>query len=696
VKPLRGRFFAPEEETPGRDLVLVVAEELWVQHYNADPDVVGRVIHIGGRDFTIIGVAPRSLATLSKPTCFFQVYAPNPNRVLPQQRYLADCTLYARLKPGVSAAAGLAQLQTLEQRFREHAANPQLREFLDAGGYRLASEPLRPGEVVQEKNALWLLQAGALLVLIIGGVNVTNLILARMNAKRAELAVRVALGAGQMTLLRQVLAETLLLTGAAAVAGIGFAVLAIRVFNSYLPLLVRTAPPVTLQATVVALIVVAATIIAVVVGLLPHLLLWRSGLQVGATRGATSSGAARLASSTLVMAQVAVAVVLLVGAGLLIRSFINVTSVDPGFNAAQIVQGRIALPMRYGERTANLDVQRRILAAFKEIPGVENAAEVTNFGLMPNASPSAFIIRGEPLTAGENNPQAYIYPVSPEYFATMGIRVIEGRAFNDADAWDARAAQSRPGAYPVVIVDETLATRYFGGRDVLGRELGPGGQTPPEGYQWPRVVGVVNRANLLGLEHRDSAPFIFLPMNGWTTGGFSVLVRSPRPAADVLREMREKLRAIDPTLPLYITGSLQEGLENMLLPRHGITLLLGAFSGLALLLAAIGLYGVLAYDVSQRTREIGVRAAIGASRSQIIVLILRQGMWKTGVGLGAGLVGAFVLTRFLRSQLFGVSSLDAVSYFVVCGLLLAVSFLASWVPARRAAKVDPMIALRAE
>jgi ABC-type antimicrobial peptide transport system permease subunit len=269
----------------------------------------------------------------------------------------------------------------------------------------------------------------------------------------------------------------------------------------------------------------------------------------------------------------------------------------------------------------------------------------------------------------------------------MGMRVLDGRAFTDADG---RSKEE------VVIVDQSFVARYSADRQVVGRELSPGDGSRPPDYVWPRIIGVVNRANLAGLEQRDSLPFIFVPMNGWTSPGFNILVRSPRPVADILRDIRTRLREIDPALPLYATESLQQGIENILMPRRGMMLLLGTFAGLALLLAAIGLYGVLAYDVTQRTREIGIRGALGAARAQIIGLILRQSLWKTVWGLGLGLIGAFFLSRSLRASLFDITPADPVSYGAVCGALLLVAALASWLPARRAVKVDPIVALRSE
>jgi predicted permease len=689
VKPILGRFFTPAEEVAGRNHVLVVSQNIWESRYNSDPNVIGGKVPMGGQVYTIIGVAPRSLECLCYQTCFFQPYVAAASKFDPQTRYRGDLALCGRLKPGLSPEAALAQLTALERNFLTSQAGPSLRALIAAAGYRLTIEPLRTGGGVGETNSLWLLQGGALLVFLIGCVNVVNLFLARMNARRTDLAIRVALGAGRGVLLRQLLAESLLLTGAAATAGFGLAMIALRGFNRYLPVVVSGAPPVNLDATVTCAILAAACGIALLVGMVPLKLLWRNGLRVGDSRTTSSDSGARAMSSALVTTQVAVAVILLVGASLLIRSFAKVMANDPGFDAIHVVQARTALPVRYNNAAARVGVQRRIVASLKEIPGVENVAVLLSSVFLSNERPVPFGLRGEPVAAGEGESQHLIHidAVSPEFFATMGMRLVSGRGFNDADEFPKN---------PVAVVDQEFVQRYFPDRIVEGQEIYLNWGFPLGVDGWLRIVGVVSRANFTGLDSRDNLPFVFVSTAGYPAGGFNLLVRSQRPASDILREVRTKLHEIDPSLLVFSEGTLEAGLDNLLMARRGITLLLGLFSGLALLLAAIGLYGVLSYDVSQRTREIGIRGAIGASRAQIVGLIMRQGMWKTGVGLAAGLLGALFLTRYLRTLLFGIISVDPVSYGTVLALLAGVSLLACWLPARRAAKIDPVVALRAE
>ena len=375
-------------------------------------------------------------------------------------------------------------------------------------------------------------------------------------------------------------------------------------------------------------------------------------------------------------------------------------AIDPGFDAAHVVEGRITLAGQYAVKAptieeiyhvanagVNVGVQQRILQAIREIPGVEKVAESLDSVIVSTIRPVPFSIQGAGLTAGAAQPLIHIDAVSPDFFATLGMRIQSGRGFTDADDFSKA---------PVAIVDQTFVDRYFRGRIVLGQAIGLDTALPLATAAWPRIVGVVSRANFTGLDSQDNLPFVFVPMVGFPVNGFDVLVRIFAPTSDILGEVRTKLRGVDPTLPLYSADSLQAALDNLLLARRGITLLLSFFSGLALLLAAIGLYGVLSYDVSQRTREIGIRGAIGASRGQIIGLVMRQGMWKTGLGLAAGLVGSFFVARALATLLFGVVSADPVSYGVVLALLAGVSLLACWLPARQAAKVDPLVALRAE
>jgi putative ABC transport system permease protein len=691
VQPQLGRFFLPAEEAVGSDRVLVLTDTFWRSKYNADLGVIGRNIRMGGETFTIVGVAPRSLGSVFTRTDFFKPFGHAPAELVAERRYTgARTALLGRLKPGVTHAAGLTQLAHLEERFRTEQANPGMQAAIERIGLRPQLAPLGDDLLLQIKQPLWLLQAAALFVLLIGAVNVANLLLARANARRPELAIRFALGGGRTALLRTMLCEILVLAGAAAVTGIAIASGVLLLINRTLELLGRFVPPVEFQPAIAVVIVLGALLIALLVGLVSFAMLWRSGLRVGDARTSSSRGGIRILSSVLVVKQVAIALMLLVGAGLLMRSFAKVLAVDPGFDAEHVVQGRIALSHAYDAPEANTAICRRIIEAMRAISGVDGVAASNYFGVGPASSfrSQAFTIRNAPETAGENRPLAYIHPVSPGFFETLNGRILEGREFREGDVF------RPPDA--VIVVDQSFAERYFKGRSAIGQEMALGAGPFPDDFKWARIIGVVARANITGLESRDGLPFLYLPMNQQPGGGFNVMVRSSRPPAEMLNAMRTALQAVDPTLPLYNTGTLRETLDFILTPRRFTMLLVAIFAGLALILAAVGLYGVLAYDVSQRTREIGIRGAIGATRQQIVAMILRQGLWKAGVGLGIGLGGAFCLTRFMRGLLFEVTPADPTSFLLVSALLLAVALLACWLPARRAAKVNPIVALRAE
>lgn len=689
VQPLLGRYFSADETTPGKSRVVVLSRLAWSERYGGDPNVIGREIRMDDEPFTVIGVAPGNFEELFNDVEFFRPYPIEPSALDPQTRYANSVRLIGRLKPRVTPAAGRAQLAVLEKTFDEDVAAPGVRSFLNAGGYQIAINDARQEFAEPVKTPLLLLQGGAALVLLIGCVNVASLLLARATTKRPELAVRHALGAGRASLLRQMLAESALLVGMAGAIGVGLAVAMLRVMNHYLPTVMRHVPPVELDLQVVGVVLGVLTLIVAAMGTVPFGSLWRSGLRIGEAAQSSGSRGARRAVSALVIGQIAFALVLLIGAGVLIHSFARVMAVEPGFDAERVVEGRINLPKaRYRKPAARVAMQQRVLAAMKEIQGVEAASLTSEFAVADRFRALPFVVRSGPVkTEGDRQVLVYLNAVSPGYFATMGISLHGGRDFRDDDDFQKN---------PVAIVDQTFAERYFPGRDVVGQEIAFGATPPAAGQPWIRIVGVVSRATLAGLEKRDGWSFVYLPFNQVPSLSFSILVRSPRLGSDIVSEMRTRAQAIDPTLPLHVRGSLQSGLDAMLGNRRALVTLLGLFAALALGLAAVGLYGVLNYDVTQRTREIGIRAALGATRTQLLAMVLRQGLGKAGLGLAAGLAGAFFLARLLRGMLFDVSATDPVAYGAVAVLLLAVALGASWLPARRAAKVDPMVALRCE
>lgn len=688
IEPLLGRFFTLEECTPGKDHVLVLTQSYWEKAYGADPAAIGKVLRLSGEAFTIIGVAPRSLEAFNVSGIFLKPFEWMSDMTVPRTRLAPVATLYARIKSGVPLSSALAQLQVLEARFYTQAAPPDLREFIDRTGQQVALGQVRAEQTKAVKTSLLLLQGCALFVLLLGCVNVANLMLARANARQVELAVRQALGAGRGALGRQLFTEGLLLALTGAALGIVLTWTSLRVINLYTAGMIREVQPIAINGAILACTIAGVVVVAALIALLPIVNTWRTNLLAsmqGGARGASAGSRVRVASGLLITLQVTLAMMLLVGAGLLIRSFAQVMAVDPGFDAPHLIHARVAFN-GLSNPTSDRAKQDLIVTRMREIPGVESISYSSNRIVDGHFYTTSFSILGAVLGHEDTFPTGKWLGVSANFFQTMGIRIIEGRDFTEADCqW------KMPRAY---IVDRRFAQRYFPGRSAIGQQFDlHDPDAKPEDI--PTIVGVAEVAKLSGQDEQDGAPFVYAAMGGgW--GGFSIEVRTHRPFDQMVALMRAKLRTVDPALPLYGVTNLQADLDAMAANRRGVMTLLVGFALIALILAAIGIYGLLAYDVTRRTREIGIRGAIGATRGQIVSMILRQMLWKVVVGLALGLVVAFYLSRFMSSLLFEVKPTDPLTYFGVTGLLAVVALLASWLPARRAAKVDPIVALRCE
>ena len=387
------------------------------------------------------------------------------------------------------------------------------------------------------------------------------------------------------------------------------------------------------------------------------------------------------------VAQVGVALMLLTGAGLLIRSFAEALKVDTGLDASKVVTARVALTRQYraSDEAAN-KIRERLMQAMREIPGVTSVALSASTPFQGGLPINAFTLENDTLPPGAPQPGAFRVIVTPGYLQTLGLQLVEGRFYEDADMAPGRRA---------FVVDQSFARKFFPNGSAIGGHFAFGGR-PAKPEDWPTIIGVVKDVPHNGVEEKSGNPFIYQVVQGGRPGGFTMFLRTDRPASDAVSALRAKVREIDPALPLFDAGGLEESVDSSFDSRRAVMMLLAAFAGLALFLSALGIYGVLAYDVSQRTREIGVRGAIGASRGQIAGLILRQGLWKGGIGVALGLIGAVILSRSMTTLLFNVKPTDPSVYAAVSFVLIAVALLASYLPARRAARIDPLIALRDE
>jgi putative ABC transport system permease protein len=689
VQPVLGTFFTKEQNKPGADMVVVLTESCWKNDFHGSPNVLGKEVRIFEDVCKVIGVAPKSFEAFDARVKYIQAISWSAGAENPQGRYGVGLNLFGRLKPGVTAGQADAEAKTLEKRYVD-AAPPQTKGFVDRSGMTMNVSGVQEQRVQPVRSTLLLLQGGVAFVLLIGCVNVANLLLVRSNARQSELAIRSALGASRGTIARQLMLESLVLTTLGSLLGLGLAWGALRVTNYYMAKMLPAALPAALDLRVLGFAVALSVLVGVLIGLIPVWHIWRTNLAEviqRSSRSASSGRGVRALSSLLVVAQFAVALVLLTGAGLLIHSFAKALDVNPGFEPQRVVTARISLPrsLRSTDEAA-AQIRQRLIDLMREIPGVDSSALAFGTPFEGGLPINAFTLENDTLPPGSAQPGAYQVIVTPGYLETLGLKLLEGRFYEEADL--------QPGRR-FFVVDQSFARKYFPNGSAIGGRFSFGARpTKPE--DWPTIIGVVADVPHNGVEEKSGNPFIYRLMQGGRPGGMSMFLRTTRPAGDVISALREKLRAIDPVIFLFDTGAMERVVSSSFDNRRAVMLLLVAFAGLALFLSALGIYGVLAYDVSQRTREIGIRGAIGATRAQIIGMILQQGLVKAFIGLVVGLVSAGLLSRYIESLLFQVQPTDPIVYAGVAVLLLLVALLASYLPARRAAKIDPMVALRTE
>jgi predicted permease len=690
IQPLLGSFFTKDQNKPGADKVIVLTQSYWQTQYQESPEVIGKDVRIDDEAYKVIGVAPRQLEALDARIKFVAPLSWPAAAENPQGRYGVGIQLFARLKPGVTIGQADAEAKLMEKRYVD-AGPPPLKQFVERSGMTMNVGGLQEQRVQPVRSTLLMLQGGVAFVLLIGCVNVANLMLVRSNARQSELAIRSALGAPRATIARQFLIESLLLTSLGALLGLAVAWGALRMTNYYLAKMLPQSLPAALDWRVLSFAIVLTGLVGLLIGLIPAFHILRTNLAAviqSSSRSASSSRGVRALSSVLVVGQVAVALMLLTGAGLLIHSFAEALKVDTGLDATNVITARIALTRehRASDDAAN-SIRERLLQAMKEIPGVTSVALSLSTPFQGGLPINAFALENDTLPPGAPQPGAYRVIVTPGYAQTLGLKVVEGRFYEEADL---------PQARRLFVVDQSFARKFFPNGSAVGGKFSFGGR-PDKPEDWPVIIGVVKDVPHNGVEEKSGNPFIYqLLQPGGRPGGLTLFLRTDRPTGDAVAALRDKVRAIDPASPLFDVGALQQAVDSSFDNRRAVMLLLAAFAVLALFLSALGIYGVLAYDVSQRTREIGVRGAIGASRGQIATLILRQGLWRGGIGVALGLIGAVLLSRSMTTLLFNVRPTDPAVYAAVSFVLIGVALLASYLPARRAARIDPLIALRDE
>jgi predicted permease len=689
VGPMAGRGFTSADALPGAEDVAILSAELWQRAFGSDPAAIGRVVEIDGSPTRIVGIMPRGFDVHDQRVELWLPLTIDPQN--PGNRGGHFLYLIGRLKEGVSLAQARGELDALIRRWQTdfpntHTPHPQ--------AHRVRIDPLKEDIVGGVSTALWVLQGAVGFVLFIACANLANLLLARAETRQREFAVRAALGAGTARLLRQFATEGLVLAVAAAVVGVAVAYGGLRLLLGSHAAGIPLAAGIGIDGRVLLVTLGLAALTALVFGAAPlavarTITVGRALKEAGA-RGSTGGAGRRRARGLLVVAEVALAAVLVIGAGLLIRSFANLVQVDAGFDRSRMVTFGVVLPGARYDVAARLPFYRQLTDRLRQLPGVQAVSVMT--GLPPlrpvNANDTDFEHITQETSGAPPENVDYWQFVSHEYVATMGIPVVRGRDFSAADVNGA----------PVVLVNEALATKFFRDLDPLGRRLRVGfNPTRP----WATIVGVLKDVKQRGVAAEAGTELYVLAdqgplLSGSAPASLNVVLRTAAEPAALAASIRRIVREADASLPLVRYRSMDEVFADALARPRFLTTLLGVFAGLALTLAAIGTYGILSYAVSERRQEIGIRMALGASPGAVLAMVLRQGLLPAGAGLGLGLGASVLLTRLLRAQLFNVTPFDPATLGAVVLFITGVAAIACFVPARRATKVDPMIVMRSD
>ena len=680
VKPALGRTFRPGEDAIGAEPVLVLSYGFWKTQLGGDPGIVGRTFTMNDHVHTVIGVLP----PIPQYPGENDVYMPSsacPFRSSEQMingRQMRLLTLFGRLAPGATPAQAQTELDAIAKRL--HAEYPG--DYASDQGFGIVATPLLAQLTAQARPTLLLLLGTAAFVLLIACASVANLCLARLVRREREMAMRAALGADRGRLVRQLMAEGMLLSGAGAVAGLAFAAAGLGLLTAFAARFTTRAGEIALDGPVLVFGLGLGVLTGLLFGLLPAVPS-RAGLVAALKDGGSTTGSPRSlhARAALVIGQVAVSVMLLVGAGLMLRTVLALQQVDPGFDPQQVLAAE--LDLNFSKYTTNEQIQQfhqRLRERLAAQPGVQLVASSRGYPLDGRrAFGFDFLIEHRQLDPRAARPQADFRAASPDYFRALGIPLVSGRLFTDQDG---------PKAPSVALINQSMAARYWPNETPIGQRV-----STDTGATWTTIVGVVGDVHQYGLD-APAVDEMYLPFDQVPLREGALVLRGPADARFLTRKVKEEVLAIDPDQPLAGARPLVEVRgESLAAPRLTATLL-GVFAGLALVITAAGLAGLMAYSVSQRTQEIGVRMALGAARSEVLGMILGQGLRLVGVGLVLGAVGAFALSRLMAGLLFGIRPTDAATFALTGVVLLLIATLACLIPARRASTVDPIVALR--
>jgi putative ABC transport system permease protein len=691
VAPIKGRVFTSDEFGEGRDGVVILSARLWQRRFNSDPNLVGKQIALNGRNFTVVGIMPAKFqfplplfgiqgGTFAGPVDIWKPIAFTKDEL--GSRGSRSYGVIGRLKNGVSSAQARAEIDTVHANWLK-----QFPDFYPAdvrfGG---ALYPLHEQVVGGMRTALFILLSAVGVVLLIVCANLTTMLLARAGVREREFAIRVALGASRWQLLRQVLCESVLLALIGGGAGTLLAMWGLDLLRAISAQTVPRIAEANVDVRVLLVMLIISIGTGILFGIIPALASGNpeltEALKEGG-RGATTGAPRNRVRNALVVVEVAMALVLLVSAGLLVKSFVRLQDVHPGFNPRNVLTAELSLPLlKYPRGKPVIDFYAEVVRRVRAIPGIESAGMTSILPLSGSNSDNSFHIEGRSEVQTKVYPDEEVRGITPDYFRVLQVPLMQGRFFTEADTADA------PG---VVIINQAMAKKYWPGEDALGKRINFG-DADPEKIKWFTIVGIVSDIHHQGLDI-DPKPEFYLPHPQRPYRGMILAVRSAQDPRSVTGTVRKEILAIDPEQPLANVRTLETVASESIAPRRLSVFLLGTFATIAMLLAAVGLYGVISYLVVQRTHEIGVRMALGAQRGDVLLLVIRHAMWLVLIGTAIGLAIAFFASRALQAMLYKVGAFDVPTFAGVTFALMAVALLASYIPALRATKADPMLAL---
>jgi putative ABC transport system permease protein len=680
VQPMLGRSFLPEEENPGRPFTIILSHDLWQRMFGADPNLINKSLTLNGHPVAVIGVMPPGFELQFPTSMRVEMWVPMVIGEGDLDRSMNFLYTLARLKQGVTREQAQAEMSLIASQLQQ-----QYPETNADRGVKVV--PLHKQVVGNVESYLYMLFAAVGFVLLIACANVAGLLLARVTTRHKEVAIRLALGASRWRLMRQLLTESLILSVVSGLLGLLVAYGGIKLLLALTPSEVPRLHEIGLHVSVFLWTLAISVVTGLLFGLAPALqaskpdlneaLKDSSGRNPGSAQG---SGLRNL----LVISEVAVALLLLVGAGLMTKSFVRLQQVKPGFEATNRISMYIALPTQKYRRQQVNNFYNQLIERVRNLPGVESVGGIDPLPLSSNNLTTTFLVEGAPVVAVADRPDVGRRVVTPDYFQTMSIPVLKGRSFTEQD---------RDNTPNVIVVNEALASRYWPNQDAIGKRLGF--EEEPGKQVWREIVGVVGNVRHKALE-TEAMPEVYFPYQQLPGNFMNLVVHTTSEPASMIPAIRSQILSIDKDQPVSDVMTMDQRLARSVASSRFVTLLLSSFSVLALGLAALGIYGVMAYLVAQRTQEIGVRIALGAQRHDVLKLVVGKGMALAVIGTTIGLGASVAVTRLMRSLLFEVTPTDWLTFLTASLILLSVALLACYLPARRATKVDPLTALRCE